>query len=119
MERLTIRNNDGTYSQPTKTTFEKLFYKVAEFEDLMEKYGVEDLEHLDIMLFVLSGETKYRLNEIKKENQALKDRWNKLKEYVVEEFEKDNSKGYVDFACVEEDILDKIQKLERESQDER
>ena len=46
MERLTIRNNDGTYSQPTKTTFEKLFYKVAEFEDFMEEQGFESLEEL-------------------------------------------------------------------------
>ena len=44
MERLTIKNNDGSYSQPTKTTFEKLFYKVAEFEDFLEEHDCETLD---------------------------------------------------------------------------
>lgn len=47
MERLTIKNSDGTYSQPTHTTFEKMFYKLAEFEDFMEIFGFEDLEDLE------------------------------------------------------------------------
>lgn len=37
MDRLTLRNSDGTYSQPTSLTFEKLFYKLAEYEDLEEQ----------------------------------------------------------------------------------
>ena len=32
-ERLTIRNSDGTVSQPTKTTIESVFYRLAEYED--------------------------------------------------------------------------------------
>lgn len=33
MERLTIRNSDGTVSQPTTTTVEQVFYRLAEYED--------------------------------------------------------------------------------------
>ena len=46
MERLTMKNSDGTYSQPTHTTFEKMFYKLAEIEDFMEEMGFESLEEL-------------------------------------------------------------------------
>lgn len=33
MERLTIRNSDGTVSQPTTTSIEDLFYRLAAYED--------------------------------------------------------------------------------------
>lgn len=33
MERLTIRNSDGTVSQPTGTTVESVFYRLADYED--------------------------------------------------------------------------------------
>ena len=33
MERLTIRNSDGTVSQPTSTTIEAAFYRLADYED--------------------------------------------------------------------------------------
>ena len=32
MERLTIRNSDGTVSQPTSTTIEAAFYRLADYE---------------------------------------------------------------------------------------
>lgn len=44
---------------------QELKEKLNSFETLMKKYNVEDIEHLDLMLFVLSGETKYHLKEIK------------------------------------------------------
>ena len=66
----------------TQKQFFDMYDKLLAFEDLMKKYNVEDLEHLDIMLFVLSGETKYRLKEIQQENQTLKGNWAKLKEHV-------------------------------------
>ena len=46
MDRLTIKNSDGTYSQPTHTTFEKMFYRVAELEDFLEEQGIKSLEDL-------------------------------------------------------------------------
>ena len=33
MDRLTIRNSDGSISQPTHSTFEKVFNRLAEYED--------------------------------------------------------------------------------------
>lgn len=33
MERLTIRNSDGSVSQPTTTTFEAVMYRLAAYED--------------------------------------------------------------------------------------
>lgn len=33
MERLTIRNSDGSVSQPTNTTVEAVFCRLAEYED--------------------------------------------------------------------------------------
>lgn len=35
-KRLTIRNSDGSVSQPTHSTFEKVFNRLAELEDKME-----------------------------------------------------------------------------------
>lgn len=46
-ERLTIKNSDGTYSQPTDTTFEKVFNKLAQLEDILEKYNIESVAELD------------------------------------------------------------------------
>lgn len=33
MKRLTIRNSDSSVSQPTGTTVEEVFYRLAEYED--------------------------------------------------------------------------------------
>ena len=33
MERFTIRNSDGSVSQPTSTTIEAVFYRLADYED--------------------------------------------------------------------------------------
>lgn len=44
MKRLTIRNSDGSVSQPTDTTFEKAMYRLAEYEDL--GYSPEELKSM-------------------------------------------------------------------------
>lgn len=46
-ERLTIKNSDNTYSQPTDTTFEMVFNKLGKLEDILEKYGIESVGELD------------------------------------------------------------------------
>lgn len=92
----------------------KAIDKLAEFEDLCEKYNVEDLGHLDIMLFVLSGETKHRLKEIQQENQALKDRWEKLKRYMLIEHDWGLENNYQDCSYGIRLVLDKMQELEDE-----
>lgn len=37
MERLTIRNSDGTVSQPMKTALEEVFCRLAYYEDMEEQ----------------------------------------------------------------------------------
>lgn len=71
MERLTMRNSDGSYSQPTHTTFEAMFYRLAEFEDFMEEVGAESLDEIETCIV-----------DLNKENQALKGNWAKLREWV-------------------------------------
>lgn len=43
-KRLTIRNSDGTVSQPTSTSVEQVFYRLADYEDL--GYTPEELKKL-------------------------------------------------------------------------
>lgn len=125
MERLTIKNNDGSYSQPTNTTFEKLFYKVVEFEDFMEEQGFESLELLKATLKMKTQSIK-GFEKLKQENQALKDRWNKLKEYIEKEinndshfFNQSNESIYAHYIVAEQQVLDFMEKLEKGNDDER
>lgn len=98
MERLTMRNRDGSYSQPTHTTFEAMFYRLAEFEDFMEEVGAESLDEIETCIV-----------DLNKENQTLKDRWQKLKEWLMYTLEeKQSSPKYYKF----NNVLDKMQELE-------
>lgn len=65
---------------------QQLKEKLNNFETCMKKYNVEDIEHLDLMLFVLSSETKYHLKEIKdKHKKELKQ---SQKQLAIEELER-------------------------------
>lgn len=48
MKRLTIRNSDGSVSQPTNTTIEDVFHKLAEYEDT--EMTPEEVEQMKIDL---------------------------------------------------------------------
>lgn len=49
MKRLTIRNSDGTVSQPTTTFIEKMFYRLAEYEDTgLEPQEIKEFEGIPI-----------------------------------------------------------------------
>lgn len=112
MERLTIKNNDGSYSQPTKTTFEKLFYKVAEFEDFMESFGFEELEQLEHELGYVHWNKIEKKSEFithKYNAQKLKDRWNKLKEWI---FNTKPLRG-ASVCFLQETLLEKMEELEK------
>lgn len=66
-ERLTIKNSDNTYSQPTDTTFEIVFNRLGELEDILEKYGIESVEELDSLIAnykISSILTEDRIKEI-------------------------------------------------------
>lgn len=89
MERLTIKNSDGTYSQPTHTTFEKMFYKLAEFEDFLEQEDFTGLEDLKAYI--------KHMNLLRRDKE-LEDRWQKLKDWAL-------------YMCYFE-LADKMQELE-------
>ena len=56
MERLTIRNSDGTVSQPTGTTVEEVFYRLAAYEDTgVEPNEVEDYKNNHIAYMAREG----------------------------------------------------------------
>lgn len=46
MERLTIKNSDGSYSQPTDTKFHEIFNKLGELEDVLEEFELTSAEDL-------------------------------------------------------------------------
>lgn len=98
MERLTMRNSDGSYSQPTHTTFEAMFYRLAEFEDFMEEVGAESLDEIETCIVDLS-----------KENQTLKGNWAKLKEWF---WDKEPLFKGANAIFKKSEVLDKMRELE-------
>lgn len=58
MNRLTMRNSDGTVSQPTDTTVESVFYKLAEYEDLGKT--PEEIRQILIRYRTLAFNTKMK-----------------------------------------------------------
>lgn len=122
MERLTMRNSDGSYSQPTHTTFEAMFYRLAEFEDFMEANKFENIKELQNAIngkFEGFFDEKHKIwiktvedsTKCKKENQTLKGNWAKLREFVGHEricVDDGFQEVYDAYGCV----LDKMQELE-------
>lgn len=123
MERLTMRNSDGSYSQPTHTTFEAMFYRLAEFEDFMEANKFENINELQNALngkFEGFFDEKHKIwiktvedsTKCKKENQTLKGNWAKLREWIKDRRDENGSK-YFDNEMIEDvEILEKMQELE-------
>lgn len=72
-ERLTDKHTVSVYNNSNSEIYlgeneeaTKYIYKLAQLEDIMEKYDIEDLDQLDIMLFCLSSETKFQLKQLQK-----------------------------------------------------
>lgn len=88
MERLTIRNSDGSHSQPTLTPFYKLFYKVAEYEDFMEDYGFENIDQVKKKLGscqsgpIYEVDLKSQIKQLKSENKKWEQQFVEFKEYL-------------------------------------
>lgn len=80
--------------------------RLAEFEDFMEEQGFDGLQHLE---FTLEEQNKI-IEAYQQENQSLKDRWEKLKEYAEKHFEEEAASLAVAFRK----ILVKMQELEKE-----
>ena len=125
MERLTMRNSDGSYSQPTHTTFEAMFYRLAEFEDFMEEQGFEDLQDLEKYI-ALTIEASKIVAKKRQEIRTLKGNWAKLREFAEQlkgtslhmtahhEVQKDDKKFGEFFGRFEnaKEVLIKMQELE-------
>lgn len=113
------RSNIVNISELAEQFFEKGAYmgkaidKLAKFEDLMEKYGLNIISDIEDMFL--------KFKHIQHTNQALKERWEKLKELLEEDIEH-NSKEYDESLCsafqhysaTENWVLDKMQELEKE-----
>lgn len=124
MERLTYKNYLEEYEVKFKKKSDKQWSiagsdthikitgepidKLAEFEDFMEEQGFEDLEDLEryISQSIKAG---LIINKQRQENQELKERWQKLKEFI--------KKLSSETEVVSEDlyfIKNKMQELEKE-----
>ena len=88
----------------------KAIDRLAEFEDFMEEIGFESLELLRATLKMKTQSIK-GFEKLKTKNQAFKNRWQKLKEWVVKE------QGYASMHQEERmqtlnEMQDKMQELE-------
>ena len=114
---------------------EKVYEKLCEIEDFMEEQGFESLEELKLRIeyyqetidnqkFNYDELHKYK-NKLHQENQALKERWQKLKLAVEDELaedkrlfsyadKKEDRSVRADYVIVEEFVLTKMQELEEE-----
>ena len=93
---------------PSLEKADEIYYKLAEFEDFMEEQGFESLGDLkntviniEKLMFIAAKTTN-----LKEENQALKDRWENLKDFI-NTFKEHN----IDEANLAWKILDKMQEL--------
>lgn len=77
---------------------EEAYFRLRECDNLLRDLDIADVKELKRILTT---------NAVWQENQALKVRWEKLKEYLTQETE-------VDYECCHfvQDILEKMQELE-------
>lgn len=127
MGRLTERKEDRYFEneefwvdaqQPSIDKIDDVYFKLAEFEDLMEEHDLNNIEQLDDLII----EYHYNRDEIsflKEEKEILEDRWQKLKELLKKHIEHNQKEYdgsfYLEFqhysAC-ENWVLDRMQELE-------
>ena len=122
MERLTRKKEDRFFEneefwvsaeEPSIDKIDNVYFRLAEFEDLMEKYGLNIISDIEDMFL--------KFKHIQHTNQSLKDRWEKLKELLEEDMEH-NAKEYDESLCsafqhysaTENWVLDRMQELEKE-----
>lgn len=131
--------------QPSIDKIDDVYFKLAEFEDFMEDNGFrsfDDLYYAFGYIRFVDGYDEVKDEEIHKQefiryadaykdrvkaykelynkNQELKDRWQKLKEFVTENFNYfKNGYGIFDdiFADNYRKVLDKMQELEDEGEE--
>ena len=125
MNRLTTRKADISGAIPPTEfnifdiknieTYDKVqdcLDELAEYEDFMEDQGFERLEDLKKAINYIEKAIIERSEnkKLKSENQALKDRWNKLQNWIA------NTKPLrgTNIYFLQETLLEKIQELEKE-----
>ena len=93
---------------------EKVYEKLCEFEDFMESFGFEELEQLEHELGYVHWNKIEKKSEFithKYNSQKLKDRWNKLKEWI---FNTKPLRG-ASVCFLKETLLGKMEELEKEN----
>ena len=126
-ERITGKLSDGTYfvrsgglyggsvgAYTTQARVPEMIAKLGKIEDFMEEQGFESLEDLKKTisniekLMLISS----KITDIEQENQMLKNRWEKLKEFIKEDIKDDVWKNIyvIDFQTI---LLDEMQELEQ------
>ena len=120
MERLIEKKENGRFSYYVpiaENITVKMANKLGKFEDFMEEQGFESLEELKVNIEYLKDKVetekfnyeqlhKFK-NQLQQENQALKERWEKLKDFI-DTFKEHN----IDEANLAWKILDKMKELE-------
>lgn len=114
MSRLTAKKEDRYFEneefwvdaeQPSIDKIDDVYFKLAEFEDLMEEYGLHNVEQIKDLI-TANQDDRDELCYLAEENKMLKDRWQKLKEWF-----KDKEWD----ACTSRDrALSKMEELEKE-----
>lgn len=121
MERLIEKKENGRFSYYVpiaENITVKIENKLGKFEDFMEEQGFEDLQDLERYI-EQSIKASELLDKKMKENQALKDRWEVLKDFIEEHLQYDKEELSTEknlpnrfYIMAEEMILDKMKELE-------
>ena len=111
MDRITGRFSNGTaYVKSdgcfggsigyftTQKRLPEIIDKLAEFEDLMEEYGLHNVEQIKDLI-TANQDDRDELCYLAEENKMLKDRWQKLKELLEEDI-KHNEKEFNESSLV-------------------
>ena len=118
MDRLTYRTEDGwvgvnILEDKTISPTSVAIHKLAEFEDLLEEYNFEDIKTFKMAIKLMQSMNSVGVKYCA-ENQKLKDRWQKLKESILEFKNRDDT--------TEDDtaglwfVIEKMQELEKDDE---
>lgn len=125
------RNTHGYYNKQEVLKINENEHKLGELEDVLEKYGIDTVEELDGVLkpLIENGELENWKSAMfwKMQAEKLQSRWDELKEFVKQEIIEDNELiakyggRYNDgdrYLEADENILHKMQELEKEGKDD-
>ena len=86
--------------------------RLWQYENIMGKYNVEDLDQLDIMLFCLSSETKFQLKQLQKLYKKYKiknvEELDKKIGYYIDKIDLEAENDYLKKAIEKQNMISKI-----------